>query len=190
MLVPPALQPIKPVPPPAAPAVEKHAAATGTVTADSLHHLLLHHDNASEFRPTTTVAAFRTDDPIVFTKPWGTSVAKSGDYVVVGGDGDLFAMDSDAFGRTYERVEGTGDDRGRIGGRVGQAGYGLGATIGGGSAAMHARYRPRGVGGFPGRAGTVRTISGPAPCSLTTAVHGIPLGATRPVKIIKAALNA
>lgn len=72
---------------------------------------------ASSFRKRCDVLAFRSDDPFVFLKPWGTQKNERNAWVIVpldeNGDvtGGLFGCAASEFERTYKQCEPIGANR-------------------------------------------------------------------------------
>jgi serine/threonine protein kinase len=57
--------------------------------------------NARFYRKQATVFAFKSKDPVIVYKSWGTGESKPGDYVVVGPRDDIYTCDSGVFEDTY-----------------------------------------------------------------------------------------
>ena len=66
----------------------------------------LNHTNAKAYRKKLVVYAFQSRDPCRFDKHWGQSKGESGDYVIVGVDGDLYSCSRALFEDTYEPING------------------------------------------------------------------------------------
>lgn len=71
-------------------------------TVDGSIECILSADNASEHRKKLTVHAFKADAPVKIAKHWGNSEGKVGDWVVIGGDDDVYVCNNDLFEETYE----------------------------------------------------------------------------------------
>ena len=74
--------------------IQPHAAAKKKdpgpeLATDGSMILTLNENNAHVYRKKLMVFAFQSRDPCRFDKHWGTSNGASGDYVIVGVDGDL-----------------------------------------------------------------------------------------------------
>jgi serine/threonine protein kinase len=57
--------------------------------------------NAHFYRKRATVFAFKSKDPVIVYKSWGTGESKPGDFIVVGPKDDIYTCDAGVFKNTY-----------------------------------------------------------------------------------------
>lgn len=60
---------------------------------------------AKLYRKKTLVFAYKSKDPVIVQKSWGTGEGKKGDYILVGPGDDVYTCDASIFRNTYSLVD-------------------------------------------------------------------------------------